>query len=126
MLAPVPNLQAPIDWEQAGPILRDRVLEILGERELPGVQAAISTCLWMTPQDFRRDYRSVHGSGFSVAPRLMQSAWFRFHNLSEELHGLYLVGAGTHPGAGLPGVLTSAKVVEQVLRKEQMVTWEQP
>ena len=120
VLAPVPNLQAPIDWNVAAPILRDRVLQMLGERELPGVQAAISTCLWMTPQDFAIDYRSLHGSGFSVAPRLMQSAWFRFHNRSEEASGLYLVGAGTHPGAGLPGVLTSAKVVESLLRPNRV------
>lgn len=116
VLAPVPNLQAPIDWKAAAPILRDRVLQMLDERELPGVRDVISTCLWMTPQDFASDYRSLHGSGFSIAPRLTQSAWFRFHNLSEEVEGLYLVGAGTHPGAGLPGVLTSAKVVESVLR----------
>ncbi len=89
---------------------------MLETRELPGLSQAIVTESWMTPETFRRDYRSRHGAGFSVSPRLTQSAWFRFHNRSEEVAGLYLVGAGTHPGAGLPGVLTSAKVVEALLR----------
>ena len=71
----------------------------------------------MTPRDFEQDYLSRHGSGFSVAPTLLQSAWFRFHNKGP-VPGLYLVGAGTHPGAGVPGVLTSAKVVENLLRAE--------
>ena len=69
----------------------------------------------MTPREFASQYRSVHGSGFSVQPLLSQSAWFRFHNRSEELEGLYLVGAGTHPGAGVPGVLSSAKVVDRLI-----------
>ncbi|WP_419729657.1 phytoene desaturase family protein [Lichenicola sp.] len=122
VLAPVPNLQAPIDWAKAAPVMRDRVLQLLSERELPGLQSSITTSFWMTPQDFATDYRSMHGSGFSIAPRLMQSAWFRFHNRSEEVDGLYLVGAGTHPGAGLPGVLTSAKLVEGLLREKQRVS----
>ena len=123
VLAPVPNLRAPIDWATAGPILRERVLQMLEARELPGVRAALRTCSWMTPRDFAVDYRSLHGAGFSVAPRLTQSAWFRFHNLSEELDGLLLVGAGTHPGAGLPGVLTSAKVAENLLRTQHTMAW---
>ena len=118
VLAPVPNLRAGIDWAKAGPLLRDRLVEMLEARELPGLAASIVTESWMTPETFRTDYRSRHGAGFSISPRLTQSAWFRFHNRSEELRGLYLVGAGTHPGAGLPGVLTSAKVVEAVLREE--------
>ena len=71
----------------------------------------------MTPVDFAHDYLSRHGAGFSIAPTLLQSAWFRYHNKAA-VDGLYLVGAGTHPGAGVPGVLTSAKVVERVLREE--------
>jgi phytoene desaturase len=119
VLAPVPNLRAGIDWASAGPRLRDRLVAMLEERELPGLASAIVTESWMTPETFRQDYRSRHGTGFSVSPRLTQSAWFRFHNKSEEVAGLYLVGAGTHPGAGLPGVLTSAKVVEALLREER-------
>jgi phytoene desaturase len=116
VLAPVPNLRAPIDWDHAAPLVRDRIVSILESRELPGLSCAIVSERFMTPSTFAADYRSRHGAGFSVAPRLTQSAWFRFHNRSEEVSGLYLVGAGTHPGAGLPGVLTSAKVVEQLIR----------
>ena len=116
VLAPVPNLRAPIDWNRAAPLIRNRIVSILEARELPGLSRAIVSECFMTPATFAADYRSRHGAGFSVAPRLTQSAWFRFHNRSEEVAGLYLVGAGTHPGAGLPGVLTSAKVVEQLLR----------
>ena len=118
VLAPVPNLRAGIDWAAAAPRLRDRLVAMMEERELPGLSAAIVTESWMTPETFRQDYRSRHGAGFSVSPRLTQSAWFRFHNKSEEIRGLYLVGAGTHPGAGLPGVLTSAKVVESLLKED--------
>ncbi len=117
VLAPVPNLRAGIDWASAAPRLRDRLVAMLEARELPGLSASIQTESWMTPETFKQDYRSHYGAGFSVAPRLTQSAWFRFHNRSEEVAGLYLVGAGTHPGAGLPGVLTSAKVVETLLRQ---------
>ncbi|GAB0116762.1 phytoene dehydrogenase [Acidisoma sp. 7E03] len=119
VLAPVPNLRAGIDWTSAGPRLRDRLVAMMEERELPGLSDAIVTESWMTPETFREDYRSRYGAGFSISPRLTQSAWFRFHNASEELDGLYLVGAGTHPGAGLPGVLTSAKVVEMLLRQRR-------
>ena len=119
VLAPVPNGRAPIDWTTAGPRLRDRVVAMLEERELPGLARAIVSESFMTPHTFAVDYRSRFGAGFSLAPRLTQSAWFRPHNKSEEGDGLYLVGAGTHPGAGLPGVLTSAKVVETLMRERQ-------
>ena len=117
VLAPVPNLRAPIDWAQAAPLLRDRVVATLKERVLPGLSQHIVTERIMTPVDFAHDYLSRHGAGFSVAPTLLQSAWLRFHNRAA-LPGLYLVGAGTHPGAGVPGVLMSAKVVENLLRAE--------
>ena len=70
---------------------------------------------YVTPEHFSTELLTHHGSGFSLQPTLMQSAWFRFHNKSEDVEGLYLVGAGTHPGAGLPGVLSSAKVLESYL-----------
>ena len=114
VLAPVPNLRAGIDWQKAAPLLRDLVVRLLEERVLPGLSAHIVTERIMTPQDFAHDYLSRHGAGFSVTPTLLQSAWFRFHNRGP-LPGLYLVGSGTHPGAGVPGVLTSAKVVEALL-----------
>jgi phytoene desaturase len=117
VLAPVPNLRAPIDWARAAPLLRDRVVAQLEARVLPGLSRHIVTERIMTPVDFEADYLSRHGAGFSVAPTLRQSAWLRFHNRAA-LPGLYLVGAGTHPGAGVPGVLTSAKLVENLLVAE--------
>ena len=117
VLAPVPNMRAGIDWECAAPLLRDRVVAMLEERVLPGLSSHIVTERTMTPPDFAHDYLSRHGAGFSVAPTLLQSAWFRFHNRGP-VPGLYLVGAGTHPGAGVPGVLTSAKVVEALVQRE--------
>ena len=117
VLAPVPNLRAGIDWERAAPLLRARIIELLEERVLPGLSGHIVTERSMTPRDFSQDYLSRHGAGFSVAPSLLQSAWFRFHNQGP-VHGLYLVGAGTHPGAGVPGVLTTAKVMESLLVAE--------
>ncbi len=115
VLAPVPNLQSPIDWERAEPAFRDRILSILEARELPGLRAHITTLRCITPRDFASDLLSTHGAGFSVAPTLLQSAGFRFHNRVSRAEGLYLVGAGTHPGAGVPGVLCSAKVVQSLL-----------
>lgn len=119
VLAPIPNLRAGIDWERAAPRLRDLVVQLLEDRVLPGLSAHIVTERIMTPQDFAHDYLSRHGAGFSIAPTLLQSAWFRFHNRGP-VPGLYLVGSGTHPGAGVPGVLTSAKVVEALLVAEQV------
>lgn len=116
-LVPVPNLRAGIDWAEAAPRLRLAVLRMLEERELPGLRSHIVAERSLAPPDFRRDYASRHGAGFSVAPTLLQSAWFRFHNRAP-LPGLYLTGAGTHPGAGVPGVLTSAKLVEGLLRDD--------
>jgi len=115
VLCPVPNLQADIDWATEGPRLRDRIVDALERTMLPGLKAAITADFYKTPEDFRDEYRSVHGAGFSVAPIFRQSAWFRFHNQSESVRNLYLVGAGTHPGAGVPGVLCSAKVVEALI-----------
>ena len=115
VLCPVPNLQADIDWATEGPRLRDRIVEALERTMLPGLKAAITADFYKTPEDFRDEYRSVHGAGFSVAPIFRQSAWFRFHNKSESVRNLYLVGAGTHPGAGVPGVLCSAKVIDALI-----------
>jgi phytoene desaturase len=115
VLCPVPNLQADIDWATEGPRLRDRIVDALERTMLPGLKAAITTDFYKTPEDFRDEYRSVHGAGFSVAPIFRQSAWFRFHNKSESVRNLYLVGAGTHPGAGVPGVLCSAKVIDALI-----------
>jgi phytoene desaturase len=114
VLAPVPNMQAQIDWKSEGPRLRDRIVAALDRTILPGLEQSIRSDFFMTPEDFSHDYLSSKGSGFSVSPIFSQSAWFRFHNRSEALQNLYLVGAGTHPGAGVPGVLCSAKVLDRV------------
>ena len=114
-LVPVPNLQGATDWTSAAEPFRRRIQERLEATLLPGLGEALVTSRLMTPLDFRDDYLSVHGAAFGLEPRLLQSAWFRPHNLSEEVARLYLVGAGTHPGAGLPGVLSSAKILDTVV-----------
>ena len=115
VLCPVPNLQGDVDWCAEAEVLRDRIVEALEETILPELSSVIEEVFWMTPEDFAKDYRSMHGAGFSIEPRLTQSAWFRFHNRDKAISNLYFVGAGTHPGAGLPGVVSSAKVVEELL-----------
>ncbi|MEL7389454.1 MAG: phytoene desaturase family protein [Pseudomonadota bacterium] len=114
-LVPVPNLQGDVDWETQGGILRDRVVNALQETMLPNLQDHLVHDFWMTPDDFAHDYLSPAGAGFSIAPSFTQSAWFRFHNKAEGPENLYLVGAGTHPGAGLPGVVSSAKVLDRLI-----------
>ena len=115
VLCPVPNLQGDIDWSTEAQKLRDRIIDALEDSILPQLSSVIEEVFWMTPEDFANDYRSMHGAGFSIEPRLTQSAWFRFHNRDKAIANLYFVGAGTHPGAGLPGVVSSAKVVEELL-----------
>ena len=115
VLAPVPNLEAGVDWQTEGPALQRRIVDALDTTMLPGLKDSITADFFMTPEDFANDYLSVAGAGFSVAPLLRQSAWFRFHNKAEGPENLYLVGAGTHPGAGLPGVVSSAKVIDHLV-----------
>lgn len=115
VLCPVPNLQGNINWEKEGPLLRDRIVKALDRTILPGLKTTITADFYKTPEDFQEEYLSVHGAGFSVAPLFRQSAWFRFHNRAEGIKNLFLVGAGTHPGAGMPGVLCSAKVVDALI-----------
>jgi phytoene desaturase len=115
VLCPVPNLKGEGDWSRDGPRLRDRIVAALGKTILPGLESTITDDFFMTPENFQHDYLSAHGAGFSVSPLFRQSAWFRFHNRAEGIKNLYLVGAGTHPGAGLPGVLCSAKVMDALI-----------
>jgi len=115
VLAPIPNLRARIDWSVEGDRLRDRIVDYLEATVLPGIKETIVEDFYVTPEHFRENLLSLHGSGFSIQPVLTQSAYFRFHNRSEDVAGLYLVGAGTHPGAGMPGVLTSAKVLDRLI-----------
>jgi phytoene desaturase len=118
VLSPVPHLgKAAIDWNAEAPTYAERILERL-ERLLPDLRKAIVVQRWMTPFDFRDDLRSHVGSAFSVAPLLRQSAWFRPHNADRRIPGLYLVGAGTHPGAGVPGVVNSAKATAKLLARD--------
>lgn len=113
----MPNLQHDIDWDQKGPEYAQRILAYLPKNLLPDLDKHLVSQLHITPHYFRDAMLTTHGTGFSIAPVLTQSAWFRFHNQSEDLPGLYFVGAGTHPGAGMPGVLSSAKVVENLVRR---------
>ena len=118
VLSPVPHLgTAAIDWATVGPKYADRILEAL-EGHLPGLRASIVTRRVFTPADFTSELGAHHGSAFSVAPLLTQSAYFRPHNRDPRIPGLYLVGAGTHPGAGVPGVVNSAKATVGVIEKD--------
>jgi phytoene desaturase len=114
-LAPVPHLDAGVDWERRAEPYRAAIEKRLAETVLPGLSSALVTSRVMTPQDFHDRLSSIKGAAFSLEPVLQQSAWFRPHNRSEDVAGLYLVGAGTHPGAGLPGVLSSAKVLDEIV-----------
>jgi phytoene desaturase len=114
-LAPVPNLDSGTDWEAEAEPFRKNIERRLSSTLLPGLEREIVTSRVLTPRDFATDYLAPRGAGFGLEPVLTQSAWFRPHNASEEIAGLYLVGAGTHPGAGLPGVLCSAKVLDAVV-----------
>ncbi len=119
VLSPVPHLgHAPIDWAVEGPRYRDRLLAALEERLLPGLRDHIETCSIFTPQDFKDQMNSHLGSAFSLEPVLLQSAWFRPHNRDDVIRNLYLVGAGTHPGAGLPGVIGSAKATASLILED--------
>lgn len=114
-LAPVPHLQSGTDWAQEAESYRQAIEEYLSRSILPDLKAQIVTSKIATPQDFQDRLLSFRGAGFSFEPTLLQSAWFRPHNLSEDVQGLYLVGAGTHPGAGVPGVISSARVLDSVV-----------
>lgn len=110
VLSPVPHLgKGKIDWATAGPRYRDRILEHLEQRCMPGLRENLVTTRIFTPADFRDELNAHLGSAFSLEPILTQSAWFRVHNRDAKIGGLYFVGAGTHPGAGIPGVIRSAK-----------------
>lgn len=117
VLSPVPHLghDNGVDWKTEEAHYKAKVLKVLEDQLLPGVGEHISTEVVFTPETFRDRYLSPNGSGFSIEPRILQSAWFRPHNISEELEGLYLVGAGTHPGAGVPGVVSTAEVLDKLV-----------
>ena len=115
VLSPVPHLESATDWRSAAEPYRQAIARHLSATLLPGLEQHVVSSRLMTPLDFRDRLSSKHGAAFGLAPELTQSAWFRPHNRSEEVDGLYLVGAGTHPGAGVPGVLSSARVLDTVV-----------
>jgi phytoene desaturase len=119
VLSPVPHLGSGIDWNVMARPYRDRIMEFLEENYLPDLRANIVAEHYIDPLHFQGTLNSYMGSAFSVEPILTQSAWFRPHNRSEDFNNLYFVGAGTHPGAGLPGVLSSSIIAENLIVSEQ-------
>jgi phytoene desaturase len=118
-LAPVPHLgKLPIDWERFGPVYAERILDEIQHRLIPDIRSRIVTQFHYAPPDFRQDLSAHLGSAFSLAPLLTQSAWFRAHNRDDVIPNLYLVGAGTHPGAGIPGVVGSAKATAALMLED--------
>lgn len=115
VLSPVPHLDANIDWSYEGERYRQAIAQSLQETVLPDLEQHVVTSRLLTPIDFEDRLFSVKGAAFGLEPVLTQTAWFRPHNRSEELKNLFLVGAGTHPGAGLPGVISSAKVLDELI-----------
>ncbi len=114
-MSPVPNLDGDSDWNVVGETYRQQIAAALQETVLPGLDEHVVTSRLLTPVDFRDRLFSYKGAAFGLEPILTQTAWFRPHNRSEDVDGLYLVGAGTHPGAGMPGVISSAKVLDEVV-----------
>ncbi len=119
VLAPVPHLgNAPVDWAVEGPRYRDRILDYLEQRYIPNLRADVVVSRIFTPADFRDELGAHLGSAFSLEPVLRQSAWFRPHNRDQVIPNLYLAGAGTHPGAGIPGVIGSAKATARLMLED--------
>lgn len=119
VLAPVPNLAHNIDWARETPALRDRIIRYLEQKAgLEGLESSIVTEHTFTPLDFASELRSHLGAAFSIEPTLTQSAYLRPHNRSSHIDGLYFVGAGTHPGAGIPGVLLSADITSHLVMED--------
>ncbi|KQT34926.1 phytoene dehydrogenase [Sphingomonas sp. Leaf412] len=115
-LAPVPHMgKFPGDWETVKPILEKRILDEIGRRLIPDIHDRIVTKFSYAPTDFAHDLNAHLGSAFSLEPILTQSAWFRVHNRDDAIPNLYFVGAGTHPGAGIPGVVGSAKATAKLM-----------
>ncbi len=116
VLVPVPNNQSSINWETEGEKIKNLVTDKMEKDLMPNLRENIVEDFYLTPDYFEKELNTRYGSGFSIQPKLSQSAYFRFHNKSEIYNGLYFVGAGTHPGAGIPGVLSSAKVLDKIIQ----------
>jgi len=115
VLVPVPNNQSKINWSTEGDKMKNLVIDKVEKDLMPNLRENIVEDFYLTPNYFEKNLNTKYGSGFSIQPKFSQSAYFRFHNKSEIYDGLYFVGAGTHPGAGVPGVLSSAKVLEKII-----------
>ena len=115
VLVPVPNNQSKINWDKEGEKMKNLVIDKMEQDLMPNLRDNIISDFYLTPDYFEKELNTKYGSGFSIQPKFTQSAYFRFHNKSEIYDGLYFVGAGTHPGAGVPGVLSSAKVLDKIL-----------
>ena len=115
VLVPVPNNQSGIDWNMEGEKMKKLIIDKMEKDLMPNLKDNIIEDFYLTPDYFEKELNTKFGSGFSIQPKFTQSAYFRFHNKSEIYNGLYFVGAGTHPGAGVPGVLSSAKVLDKIL-----------
>ena len=115
VLIPVPNNQSKIDWKIEGDKMKNLIIDKMEKALLPNLRKNIVEDFYLTPDYFENELNTKYGSGFSIQPKFTQSAYFRFHNKSEICKGLYFVGAGTHPGAGVPGVLSSAKVLDKII-----------
>jgi len=119
VMTPVPHLgKLPIDWDRFAPAYAERILDEVQHRLIPDIRSRIVTQFHHTPADFARDLSAHCGSAFSLEPLLTQNAWFRPHNQDDVIPNLYLVGAGTHPGAGIPGVVTGAKATAALMLKD--------
>ena len=115
-LAPVPHMgKFPVDWDEVAPVLEKRILDEIGHRLIPDIHERIVTKFSYAPSDFAHDLNAHLGSAFSLEPTLMQSAYFRVHNRDPHIPNLYFTGAGTHPGAGIPGVVGSAKATARLM-----------
>jgi phytoene desaturase len=115
VLAPVPHLGSGTDWRERAEPYRAAIQRRLESTVLPDLGRHVVTSRMLTPLDFQDRLLSTQGAAFALEPQLFQSAWFRPHNVSEEVKGLFLVGAGTHPGAGIPGVISSARILDRVV-----------
>jgi phytoene desaturase len=116
VLSPVPNLKSGINWNEIGEKYKNLILDYLEKKYMPGLRKNIVTEFYITPEYYLNKLNSHLGTAFAIEPLLFQSAWMRPHNESEDIKNLFFVGAGTHPGAGLPGVISSAKIVENLIR----------
>lgn len=126
VLSPVPHMDSGIDWQVKAEEYRQRIEQYLSDTVLPGLGDHVVTSRMLTPADFQNRLSSEKGAAFGFQPTLLQTGWFRPHNLSEDIERLFLVGAGTHPGAGMPGVISSAKVLDSIVPDAQDLVADNP